>query len=500
MDKTLRHSKKDIIIISVLCLAYLIAGAVALDYDFYLYAFIPVAVLGVMLIVMKFYYSVFLVALLTPFSIFFKMEMFSVTVPTEPILILVMFVFLWDCTLSRNYDTKALHNPISLMIFVNLAWMIVAALFSWDVVVSIKYIISRLWFVIPCYFMMVPIFKRPQTIRWFVALYGFSLSIIIIICSIKFAMLGFAFAEMNQIPAPFYNDHTAYGAAIGLFLPATLLYTFGNKELCPNKKYRVLFIFISLCLTVGFILSYARATWLSVIVAAGVFVLVYFKINLKMLFSTVAVIAVLALLSWTAIIQKLELNSQDSSGNITEHISSMSNISTDASNMERINRWACALRMFKERPITGWGPGTYQFIYGSYQRYSQRTIISTNEGTLGNAHSEYIGPLSEQGLPGCIIVMVLFGVTIYIGLKTFRTAKDKTTAYTALFVTLSLITYYTHGLMNNCLDSDKLSVPVWAMMAKLASMYTYSEKKQTNITTQQTEKINQTKTQNIKTQ
>ena len=281
MDKTLRHSKKDIIIISVLCLAYLIAGAVALDYDFYLYAFIPVAVLGVMLIVMKFYYSVFLVALLTPFSIFFKMEMFSVTVPTEPILILVMFVFLWDCTLSRNYDTKALHNPISLMIFVNLAWMIVAALFSWDVVVSIKYIISRLWFVIPCYFMMVPIFKRPQTIRWFVALYGFSLSIIIIICSIKFAMLGFAFAEMNQIPAPFYNDHTAYGAAIGLFLPATLLYTFGNKELCPNKKYRVLFIFISLCLTVGFILSYARATWLSVIVAAGVFVLVYFKINLN---------------------------------------------------------------------------------------------------------------------------------------------------------------------------------------------------------------------------
>ena len=474
--KTAKYSSKDKLIITVLCLLFLIIGAIAVDYNFYAFAFIPVAVLGVLLIMLKFYYSVFLVAFLTPFSILFRNEVFSIVVPTEPILIIVMFLFVWECFFNKDYDKKTLYNPISLIIFVNLAWILIASLFSWDIVVSIKFLISRFWFVIPCYFMMVPIFKDIKTIRWFIALYGFSLSVIIIICSLKFASYGFDFAEMNQIPQPFYNDHTAYGAAIGLFIPITLFFLFGNKEICPNWKYRVLFIFITICLIIGFVLSYARATWLSVIVAAGVWLLVLSKIKFKTLVVIGIVIGIMGILSFNAIIQSLESNSQDSSGNLSEHVTSMSNISTDASNTERINRWACAIRMFKERPITGWGPGTYQFIYGRYQVFYQTTIVSTNEGTLGNAHSEYIGPLSEQGLIGGLIVIVMFGTTIYIGIKTYRKAKNKTIGQLSLFLTLSLITYYAHGFMNNFLDTDKLSVPVWAMIAMVSSLYIYSEK------------------------
>lgn len=478
MDKTIKHSKKDIIIISILCLLFLGLGAVAMDYNLYIYAFLPVIVLAIMLLLMKFYYSVFLVALLTPFSLFFKGETLSMQIPTEPILILVMLFFLWECFFNRNYDKKALYNPISLLIFVQLGWMLIAALFSWDIIVSIKYLISRLWFVIPCYFMMVPIFRKSETFRWFTALYGLSLSIIIIRCTIKFAMLGFHFDEMNQIPSPFYNDHTAYGAAIGLFLPITTYYLFGDKEVCPNKKYRLLFAFLFCCLLVGLILSYARATWLSVLAAVGVFVLIKLNIKLKVIISTAVVVFAILFIFWTPIVQLLEMNSQDSSGDLAKHVTSISNISTDASNTERINRWSCALRMAKERPLTGWGPGTYQFLYGSYQLYYQRTPISTNEGTLGNAHSEYIGPLSEQGVIGCLIVVALFGTTLYIGIKNYRNLKDKNLSNLSLAATLSLITYYTHGLMNNFLDTDKLSVPVWATIALVTSLYIYAERKE----------------------
>ena len=59
----------------------------------------------------------------------------------------------------------------------------------------------------------------------------------------------------------------------------------------------------------------------------------------------------------------LEKNSQDSSDSFVEHIESMSNVTTDASNLERINRWKSAIRLFQERPHLGWGPGTYQFHY-----------------------------------------------------------------------------------------------------------------------------------------
>ena len=42
--------------------------------------------------------------------------------------------------------------------------------------------------------------------------------------------------------------------------------------------------------------------------------------------------------------------------------------------------------MFKEKPILGYGPGHINFITG-ISKYKDKTIISTNSGDMGNAHS-----------------------------------------------------------------------------------------------------------------
>ena len=114
------------------------------------------------------------------------------------------------------------------------------------------------------------------------------------------------------------------------------------------------------------------------------------------------------------ILEKLEANRQDSSDNLIEHFTSLSNISTDASNMERINRWKCALQMFYERPFFGWGPGTYQFHYAPFQVSSDRTIISSNYGDAGNAHSEYLSALSESGVLGFVTFFLVVFVSLFL--------------------------------------------------------------------------------------
>ena len=38
---------------------------------------------------------------------------------------------------------------------------------------------------------------------------------------------------------------------------------------------------------------------------------------------------------------------------------------------------------------------------------------------------------------------------------------------------LGLVTYFVHGALNNFLDTDKLSVPVWAFMAMVVAMDVY---------------------------
>ena len=70
----------------------------------------------------------------------------------------------------------------------------------------------------------------------------------------------------------------------------------------------------------------------------------------------------------------------------------MSNVTTDASNLERINRWKSAIRLFQERPHLGWGPDLSVSLC-PYQNYYEKTVISTNAGDMGNAHSEYLSAL-----------------------------------------------------------------------------------------------------------
>jgi O-antigen ligase len=151
---------------------------------------------------------------------------------------------------------------------------------------------------------------------------------------------------------------------------------------------------------------------------------------------------------------------------------SAGNVTTDASNLERINRWSCAIEMFKERPVFGFGPGTYSFEYARFQRPENLTIISTNFGDLGNAHSEYLSTLSEMGLPG-ILFFIAFVISIfYTSIQLYYQTSPSETRLRILLMTiiLSLSTYFIHAFLNNFLDTDKAAVPIFALCAIVVSL------------------------------
>jgi O-antigen ligase len=173
----------------------------------------------------------------------------------------------------------------------------------------------------------------------------------------------------------------------------------------------------------------------------------------------------------------LERNRQDSSRDFSRHLQSISNISTDASNLERINRWHSAYRMFQNHPLLGFGPGTYQFKYAPFQHSSELTIISTNGGTKGTAHSEFLGPMAEQGLLGVICFILIITLVAWrasiIYIKS--SGHDK---YFILVLLLGLVTYFVHAFLNNFLDTDKASVPFWGFIALITAMDLQASKKE----------------------
>lgn len=274
---------------------------------------------------------------------------------------------------------------------------------------------------------------------------------------------------------PFYNDHTAYGGILAFFLPVFAGYAVNKLK---SKTYRLYALIVTIILLGALYLSFSRAAWVSVAVSLIVMVLIVYKIRFRWILSGIVILVASFYLFQDQILYSLEKNKQDSSANFIEHVQSIYNISSDASNLERINRWQSAFRMFGEKPVFGWGPGTYQFIYAPFQRSKERTIISTNAGDMGNAHSEYIGPLSEQGVPGLVSILSLIVLILITGIRVYRKAKNKEIRLFSLLSVLALVTYFIHGLLNNFLDTDKASVPFWGFFAMIVAMDLYHKDKE----------------------
>lgn len=452
-------------------------NAVLIAFEFYWLSLIPVLALIVWLYLFSLDKVIYLIAFFTPLAVNINdfSDQMAVSLPTEPMMAGVLLLFFYKAMIENPVDNKVLRHPVSIAIYINLVWVLISSITSEMPMVSFKYLIARLWFIVPFYFVGLMMFRYPEKIKLFGWLYYIALIIVIIYTTINHSFYGFDSEIAHWIMSPFYNDHTSYGAMIAFFVPFGFLMIISKQEYSRTQRLFAGGLFF--ILMIGLVLSYSRAAWLSVVVAAGVLAVLILKIKFKYIIYTLVGLVLVFFSLKSEILQRLEKNKQDSSATFTEHIQSMSNISTDASNLERINRWSAALRLFEERPITGWGPGTYQFVYAPYQYSYEKTIISTNAGDKGNAHSEYLGPLSEMGVLGLLSVLFLFGTIIYTGVKVYQSAQNRWTKYLAAAVLLSFVTYMTHGFLNNFLTRDKAAVPFWGMAAILVALDIYHKNK-----------------------
>lgn len=420
------------------------------------------------------YLVVFFSPLSLPLSNILPGLSFDMFLPTEPLLFGILLIFILKFFASGKFDRDILVHPISLAIYLSLFWILTTSLTSTMPVVSLKFLLSRIWFIVGFYFLTAKLFEEGRNIERYVWLYTIPLLIVIFYATYRHLGYGLWDKEAAHfVVGPFYNDHTSYGAAIAMYLPFLFGFSF-TRMYSPGVK-----IFVRIVLGVllmGLILSYARAAWVSMVAALAVWAVMRLKIRFKPLFITFLVSLTLILIFQNQILMYLERNNTESSANLGEHISSISNISSDASNLERINRWSCAIRMFEDKPIFGWGPGTYMFNYAPYQLTADRTIISTNSADGGNAHSEYLGPMAESGFMGLATFLLLIGIVIYTAIHAYSRTDDKRLKTIVMSALLGLVTYYIHGSLNNFLDTDKLSVPFWGFTAVIVAVDIRSRK------------------------
>ncbi|QQR87148.1 MAG: O-antigen ligase family protein [Flavobacteriales bacterium] len=458
----LRALKADFVLWA--CLLFVLVNGIAVANELYWFSLLPPALLCIWALIAHVDKLMLFVVFCTPLSINMEdLGGIGIYLPTEPLMVAIMLLFFLKLAMERNvFDARVWKHPVTWAICAHLIWIAVCCIPSTDPLVSIKFLTARLWFVVVMYFVVTRLFEDSANMQRFFWLYLVSLSVVVSYTLVNHAEHGFAQDPAHWVMSPFFKDHTSYGAILAFILPFAFTATTMPGWSRTKKGVAVVLLII---IATGLVFSYTRAAWVSLVAAIGVYLIMRIKVPAWLVGLGSVALLVGYLIYQDQLTMTLERNRDESSDDLAEHVSSISNISSDASNLERLNRWNSALRMFAEKPLFGFGPGTYMFEYAPYQASDERTIISTNFGSGGNAHSEYLGPLAEQGVLGMVLMVIIVAVVSNTAIRLWLRLPpgvDRRLVGAAFF---GLVTYYVHGVLNNYLDTDKASVLFWGSTA-----------------------------------
>lgn len=456
----------------VLLAAFALGNVYAITRDFWWLSLLPLGLGMVAFALLKPNQFWLVLVLFTPFSVTLDIAGIgaSLTLPTEPFIAFFMILVVMKFLLENKIDWAVLKHPITIIIILQLVWMLISSAASTMPMVSFKYFLSRLWYVVVFYFFGIQVFKDLKKIDQYNWFYLVAMCLVILYTLVRHYFENFSHEYSYKASLPFFKDHNIYAVIVAFFVPVALIYALKARTLKISFVRGLMYYLIAFIFLVGVVASYTRAAWVSLGVALIMYVALRLKLRLRTLLASLVAVCLIVLASWTDIMLSMSKNKAESDSNLDSHVQSIYNVTSDDSNTERLNRWNAALRMFEERPIFGFGPNTYQFKYAPYQLSHQKTRISTNLGDLGNAHSEFIGPLAEMGLFGALLVIALMLAAIRTAMHTFYDPTSERVKYLALIALLAFMTYYSHGLLNNYLDTDKANVCFWATMAVITAL------------------------------
>lgn len=437
--------------------------------------FLTMASIGLMAIYFALFYTEYTflaLAFLTPLSVNIEQytDGFGLFLPTEPILFGFLLLFLAYQIRQNQLPPQIWRHPIIWAVCFYLFWVFITSITSSHPAVSFKFLLARLWFIVPLLFFGTRIFSRTLNIRRFIWLFAIAMCITIVYTVSIHATYGFGEKEGHWVMWPFFKDHTIYGSTVAFSIPLIFGLYFSKKHTPLIQGLLLTLMAISV---IGLYFSYTRAAWLSIFAALFVLATIKLRIKFSLLLSVALVLGATLLFTWDKIQMELERNKYEhTTEEFGEKLKSATNVTTDASNLERLNRWSSAIEMFKHRPIFGFGPGTYAFEYAQFQEPENLTIISTNFGDMGNAHSEYLGPLSEMGFLGLVSILAIVAAIFYKSILLYYQWPQEDTEMRTLLLAmiLSLVTYFVHGVLNNYLDTDKAAVPIWSFCAAFIAL------------------------------
>jgi O-antigen ligase len=399
-----------------------------------------------------------------PFSIEYNFAPnLGMDIPSEPIMMLLFGIGL------LLFFSKAFHgnfsnyrHPITAILLLHFVWILISSINSQFPIISAKVTLAKLWYIIPFYFFSLHVLKGNQDITRMTRYAVYMLAISIMIVLYRHYQKDFAFEDANFVVTPLFRNHVNYACIIVIFLPYLWALVMWSKV----WSAKVIYLAMMGLYAVGIYFSYTRAAILSMVLA----VVIYYIIKKRWMMHAL-MLASLALMLGIAYLMYnnnyLRFNPQYEKTISHQRFDKLLTATykmEDISTMERLYRWVAGVQMIQDKPLMGFGPGTFYSSYGAYTVSSFQTYVSNNIDN-STVHNYFLLVFIEQGFIGFIIFILLCIIVLISGERTYHQltrAEDKVAVMSAM---LSFCIILLLNTINDMIETDKVGPFFFLAMA-----------------------------------
>ncbi len=458
-------------------LALVTVGALAAALRLQIWALLALPVLAVGLLqVIYDYRPLFLLLIFSiPWSLHLELgSSLAVDLPTEPLMLLFTGIFLFEAAAGRLFSKQAKIYPFHWLVFLLLFWTLLTSITSAFPDRSFKFLLAKLWYVLPLVYLAERLIRRPEDVRQIFWAFFVPMVLVVMGIILRHATEGFSFESANGIAYPLFANGVVYSATLTLFIP----WCWYVKDWYPPKSLQWWAIVLGMgLLVVAAILTYKRGAWL----ALALMPLVDFAMKRRLLDKAVLAGLVVLVVGLFYLLQenryyqfapnykKVIWHEGDLQGHLSATLEGQ-----EISSMERFYRWVAAKNMIADLPIVGSGPSTFNQVYKRYADAAFRTYVSDNP-EQSTTHNYFLLTFAEQGWIGGLLFL---GLCLYMFVKAGRLylrVESRELRRILLLANVSFAIILWYSLLNELIEVDKVGAFFWLCLLLIHKVEVWHE-------------------------
>lgn len=412
-------------------------------------------------------YWIFMFIIPVSIQINFAGDTASITLPDQPLM--WMFLLLFAFIMARNplaIPEWWWRDPIVLIVALQFLCTVIAVIFSKMLLFSVKFLLLKTWLLVCFFIFPVWIFREKKDFVTGFMLMLIPMLITILVILAHHALLGFKFDKVQRSMSGLYYNHVDYSTVISMFFPLLLIawpLTKGKGPIIRSILVGIMLVFVA-----GIIFAYARAAIVGIVFAIVIGVAMRLRLaNLVMpsFYALIILMLVYMIPNNKYLEFRPDYNNTYMHKTFTDHL-----IATirgkDMSSMERLYRWIAAVRMSKDRPITGYGPRAFYYYYKPYAVTSFRTYVSRNT-EQSTTHNYFLYMLVEQGWPAMILYGILIAAIFAKAQKIYHRFQDRFYRLVTMGLAMTIAVGFINNFFSELIEHHKVAALFYIPLAML---------------------------------